>query len=68
MANLDTQDKRSSGVDVSLPWRGKFPVPTDDPAPLANRQHVADMYSGILASGGAAAGTIQMLSLMGVGT
>ena len=46
---IDTRDKRSSASDASLPWRGLLPLP-DGSLDQGDRQHAADMYSGILAS------------------
>lgn len=51
MANLDTREKRSSGLHAGLPWRGLFPLP-DGTLSQADRQHASYMYSGILAAGG----------------
>ena len=45
---MDTRDKRSSAIHVSLPWRGFFPVP-DGALSQADRQHVCLMYRGIAA-------------------
>lgn len=54
---IDTRDKRSSSISVSLPWRGLLPVP-DGALNQADRQHVGLHYSGVLADppGGAVTG------------
>ena len=49
MANLDTRNKRSSGLHVTLPWRGLFPLP-DGTVSAADRQHADGQYSGIAAA------------------
>lgn len=56
MANLDTQSKRMSGVNVSLPFARPLSAP-DGTVDQGDRQHVAFMYSGI-AAGTAVAVTI----------
>ena len=48
---IDTRDKRSSAIHVSLPWRGLLPLP-DGSLNQGDRQHTAYMYRGILASSG----------------
>ncbi len=48
MADLDTREKRSSGIHIGLPWRGMVPLPDGDIS-QADRQHLAFLYSGILA-------------------
>lgn len=55
---IDTADKRSSAIHVSLPWRGMYPAPDAAAEDQADRQHVALMYRGILA-GGAVAPAVQ---------
>ena len=45
---LDTRDKRSSAIMVSLPWRGLFPLP-DGTVNQGDRQQCACMYRGIAA-------------------
>lgn len=45
---VDTRNKRSSALLVSLPWRGLLPLP-DSSLSQADRQHVAFQYSGIAA-------------------
>ena len=48
MANLDDRDKRMSGVHHGMPWRH---LPDADGTVHQNdRQHVALMYGGILAT------------------
>src|SRR3972149_6776371 len=49
MANLDTREKRASGVHVGLPWRGLLPLP-DGAITQADRQQAAAWYAGILAA------------------
>lgn len=51
MANLDTREKRASGVHVALPWRGLSPLP-DGAISQGDRQQIAGMYAGILATAG----------------
>lgn len=53
MANLDTVEKRASGINVACPWRGAmvFAFVLFD---QNDRQAAAYMYSGILAGGAAA--------------
>ncbi len=46
MANLDTREKRSSGIMISLPWRGLSPL-SDGSVDQTDRQHILYMYSGI---------------------
>jgi hypothetical protein len=46
---IDTRDKRSSAIDVSLPWRNKLPLP-DSTVDQSDRQHAMFYYSGILAA------------------
>mgnify|MGYP006969378816 FL=1 len=41
---VDTRDKRSSVIGIVAPL---FPNPDGDLAPVADRQHIAWMYSGI---------------------
>lgn len=45
---IDTRDKRSSAIQVGLPWRGFFPAP-DGALNQADRQHTCLVYRGILA-------------------
>ena len=47
---IDSRDKRSSAIDVGIPFRRKYPV-ADSAINAADRQHSADMYRGILAGG-----------------
>jgi hypothetical protein len=47
---IDTANKRYSACWVGLPWRGILPFP-DGTIDQADRQHIAFLYSGILASG-----------------
>lgn len=46
---IDTRNKRSSAVHVSIPFRCLYPA-GDGSIDQGDRQHVALMYSGILAS------------------
>ena len=48
MPDLDTREKRASGVHVGVPWRGVLPLP-DGTVSQADRQQVATFYAGILA-------------------
>ena len=48
-----TRNNRSSAINVSSPWRGMLPNP-DGTVGQPDRQHVAYMYAGISAGGGAA--------------
>ncbi len=56
MADLDTTSKRRSSVHLMQPPIIAFPEPTLVLGDInqADRQHLALMYSGILASGAAA--------------
>lgn len=45
---LDTAAKRSSAINVGLPWRARLPFP-DGAVAQDDRQAVAFMYSGIAA-------------------
>jgi hypothetical protein len=47
MANLDTAAKRASGYNFGLPFRRALPWPGTEPKWY--RQHVLNLYSGILA-------------------
>jgi len=49
---MDTRDKRSSAIHVSLPWRGFFPAP-DGALNQGDWQHICLMYRGIEAASGA---------------
>lgn len=44
---IDTRQKRDSAIAVTSPWRSRLPAP--DTITQADRQHVAYVYSGILA-------------------
>lgn len=46
---VDTRDKRSSAIGVSLPWRGMYPLADGAAFNQEDRQHVAFAYRGILA-------------------
>jgi hypothetical protein len=46
---IDTANKRSSAINISIPWRGMLPLP-DGAIDQADRQHTAFMYAGITAS------------------
>lgn len=43
---VDTRNKRSSAIGVSLPWRGMLPDP-DGSVDTEDRPHVVWLYSGI---------------------
>lgn len=45
---MDTRDKRSSALFLTLPWRNQYPV-ADSAITQADRQHAARLYAGILA-------------------
>lgn len=45
---IDTQDKRASAINPSLPWRGYFPQP-NSAIDQGDRQQAAALYRGILA-------------------
>jgi hypothetical protein len=66
---VDTRDKRSSAIMVGLPFRGQLPAPDAGAEDQGDRQHVALMYRGILASappvGGAAKKRLLPLMLVG---
>lgn len=49
MANLDTEQKRISGIAVSSPWRSILPPPSGS-VTSADRQQVPYYYSGIAAN------------------
>ena len=69
MADLDTRDKRSSGILISLPFRGRLPN-VDSSVDQPDRQHVPFMYSGIAAGGAGPAPTgppVGTLTMMGLG-
>src|SRR3990167_2102668 len=51
--NLDTREKRASGVHVGLAWRGLLPLP-DGTLDQADRQQTAAFYAGIAAAAGTA--------------
>lgn len=61
MADLDTRSKRTSGAHLLKAWM-TAPVTPDGTIGQGDRQHIALMYSGILASapggGGAVTRTI----------
>ena len=62
MANLDTTNKRRSGLQVMKPPFGVMVEPTGiDGIAQDDRQHLAFMYGGILAA--AAGGTLRRYSL-----
>lgn len=46
---MDTANKRASAVNVRCPWRGILPFP-DSSIDQGDRQTVAFMYAGILAT------------------
>lgn len=55
MANLDTTNKRRSGLRVMLPSFGVMIEPVGiDGIAQDDRQHIAMMYGGILATGNGA--------------
>ena len=45
---IDSRDKRSSALLLTLPWRGQYPV-ADSTISQADRQHANGVYRGILA-------------------
>lgn len=53
MANLDTRSKRASSVGLLSYWLLTPPLP-DGTLAQGDRQHVAGLYSGILAGAGVA--------------
>jgi hypothetical protein len=55
MADLDTRAKRGSGMFPRMPWRSPMKVISGSFS-QADRQAIAFMYSGILASGGSGGG------------
>lgn len=65
MADLDTRSKRASSVQCLNMWIAAPPAP-DGTINQGDRQHIAWTYSGILASGAAAAAILRRL-LVGVG-
>lgn len=69
MADLDTTSKRRSGVQLMLPPFGTPPEPTLALGDInqGDRQHIALMYSGVLASAGGVA-IRRYLPLLGVGS
>lgn len=46
---IDTRNKRASAIGIGLPWRAAYPL-ADGTIDQADRQHVALLYAGILAS------------------
>ncbi len=47
MANLDTEQKRLSGIMLMMPFRGPGVWPADTGFKVANRQAAALLYSGV---------------------
>lgn len=45
---MDTRNKRSSAINLTIPWRGMYPAP-DGTVAQVDRQVVALMYAGISA-------------------
>lgn len=45
---IDTRDKRASAINISLPWRGLWPLP-DGSLNTGDRQQSNNMYRGITA-------------------
>jgi hypothetical protein len=45
---IDSISKRASAINVACPWRSSLPIP-DGAISQGDRQHAAEMYSGILA-------------------
>jgi hypothetical protein len=67
---VDSRDKRSSALMLALPWRGMLPAPDVGAEDQGDRQHVALMYRGILASAPPVGGGVtkkRLLPLMLVG-
>ncbi|HEV8655645.1 MAG TPA: hypothetical protein VGR85_09060 [Candidatus Limnocylindria bacterium] len=60
---IDTRNKRSSAVFVTMPWRAQLPAP-DGAIGQGDRQAVAFMYSGILAT--AAGGATLIAQVRGI--
>lgn len=46
---MDTRNKRSSAIMLTLPWRGQYPEP-DGALSQLDWQQVANLYAGILAA------------------
>lgn len=51
---MNTRNKRSSAIQLPLPWRGMLPAP-DGTVGQPDRQHVPFMYAGIAAGAPAVA-------------
>lgn len=49
MADLDTREKRASGIHVGQPWRGLLPLPDAPAEDQGDRQQMAGLYRAILA-------------------
>ncbi len=49
---VDTTNKRYSAMHIGLPWRTSLPIP-DGTIDQGDRQQVAWLYRGVLASSGA---------------
>jgi hypothetical protein len=64
---IDTRNKRSSAIHVSLPWRGQEPAP-DGALSQADRQHTGLHYAGIAAGGAAAVVTGRVMGWPGEDT
>jgi hypothetical protein len=64
MADLDTAEKRISGINPSSPWRALLPLP-DSTINQGDRETASYMYSGINTAG--PVGYRAQYSLSGVG-
>ena len=65
MADLDSRNKRASGLGIDLTWLHVYPNPDNDIDTVNDRQHSAYKYSGISSSAGG--GFVPRLMLLGVG-
>jgi len=45
---VDTRDKRSSAINVSIPWRGLLPL-SDSTINAPDRGHTMFLYMGLIA-------------------
>ena len=64
---VNTRAKRSSAINLRSPWRGLWPAP-DASVGQGDRQAVAFLYSGILASGAIAVQPHRRLTLLKIGS
>ena len=68
MADLDTRQKRESGIGISLPFARVLPTPDGSDADSEDeRAHLAMNYNGIVTGAAPAGMTVGGLALMGVG-